>query len=66
VIFTVAEIDVLPCEEQVAPVMPPDELLLEEELLVEELVEELDEDDDVDELVELELELEEPEFEYEQ
>ena len=56
---TVALIDVLPVELQVAPVMPPDPLLLEElelELLLEEL----------DELVLLLLDDDEPVFEYEQ
>jgi hypothetical protein len=58
---TVAVIDWLPEDEQVAPVIPPPELLLEDVLLDEVEL------DDVDELdVELELELEEPEFEYEQ
>jgi hypothetical protein len=58
---TVAEIDWLPDDEHVAPVMPPlDELLLD--VLLDEV--ELDEVDELD--VELELELEDPEFEYEQ
>jgi hypothetical protein len=63
---TVAEIDVLPEDVQVAPVMPPlDELLLDV-LLLDVLLDEV-ELDDVDELeVELELELEDPEPEYEQ
>jgi hypothetical protein len=57
VMRTVAEMDVLPLDVQVAPVMPPPPLLDEDELL--ELLE--------DELLVLELLLdEEPLFEYEQ
>ena len=56
-------IDVLPEDEQVAPVMPPDE----DELLLEDVLLDEVELDDVDELdVELELELEDPEAPYEQ
>jgi hypothetical protein len=58
---TVAEIDWLPVELQVAPVMPPPPLLLLDELELDDELLEL-----LLELVELELELEEPEFEYEQ
>jgi hypothetical protein len=56
---TVALIDWLPVELQVAPVMLPLPLLLDEELELELLLDELDE-------VELLLLLEEPVFEYEQ
>jgi predicted nucleotidyltransferase len=60
----VAVIDVLPCDEQVAPVIPPPPLD-EDELLVLELEVELEEVEL--ELVELlVLELDEPVFEYEQ
>jgi hypothetical protein len=59
----VAVIDWLPVDEQVAPVMPPDDELLLEDVLLDEV--ELDEVDELD-VDELELELEDPEPPYEQ
>ena len=56
-------IDWLPEDEQVAPVMPPDDELLLEDVLLDDV--ELDEVDELD-VDELELELEDPEPPYEQ